>query len=228
MSDTPTTPLARPTPQRPLIGLTVLAVEDSRYASEALRLMCLRSGARIRRADCLRAARRHLAAYRPSVAVVDLGLPDGRGEDLIAEIVAMQPRIPVILGSSGADDAEGAARDAGADGFLAKPIDSLAVFQQAILGPLADPERSAPRALPADRIAPDPLALRDDLVHAAAVLAPRRGAEPALDYAAQFLQALGRSAGDRDLERAAGQVARGRTGRVGRMLRDRIAAAPTV
>ncbi|MDP3341130.1 response regulator [Frigidibacter sp.] len=161
-----------PSAARPLQGLTVLLVEDSRFASEAMRLLCLRSGARIRRADSLRAAHRHLATYRPSAVIVDMGLPDGSGADLIRELAALQPRMSVILGTSGSDDLEALALAAGADGFLPKPVESLALFQTAVLAALPAAQRPiGPRALPGEIVHPDLLALRDDLVLAAGLLA---------------------------------------------------------
>ena len=140
-----------PTARRPLLGVTVLVVEDSRYASEAVRLMCLRSGARIRRADSLETARRHLAVYRPTVALVDVGLPDGSGLALISTLAAAVPRIEVILGVSGETNIEREVLTAGADGFIAKPISNLAAFQYAILS-----------QLPADRQPPGPRMLHDE------------------------------------------------------------------
>src|SRR6056297_3042819 len=126
-------PQRPPTARRPLLRMTILVVEDSRYACEALRLMCLRSGARIRRADCLTSARRHLQVYRPSAVIVDHGLPDGSGLELIAELHAARPRVGILMGMSGDGTGASAAKAAGADGFLDKPIASLATFQHAIL-----------------------------------------------------------------------------------------------
>lgn len=201
-----------PTANRPLLGMTILAVEDSRFACEALRLMCLRSGARIRRADCLASARRHLKVYRPSAVIVDMGLPDGSGVDLIADLAAARPRVPVLLGLSGDPDAEGRALDAGADGFLAKPLESLAVFQETVLAALPVGRMpQGPRRLTGETVDPDRSAFRDDMSHVATLLA-RRQDGPTLDYVAQFLSGVARSAHDRALERAVRDLAPGRRG----------------
>lgn len=194
-----------PTAERPLLGLTVLVVEDSRFASEAMRLLCLRSGARIRRADSLKSARRHLAVYRPSVVIVDLGLPDGSGTDLIRELAAATPRVGVILAISGDRGSEEAARRAGADDFLEKPIESLAAFQQKVLEQL--PTDARPRRLRLvsnDVVEPDPLALLDDLTHITDVLTGADDLDPgSITYAVQFLCGLARIAHDAPLEEAA-------------------------
>lgn len=203
-------PHLAPSMTRPLLGMTVLVVEDSRYACDALRLLCLRSGARIRRADCLVSARRHLQIYRPSVIIIDLGLPDGSGLDLIAELARAQPRIAVILAISGDDLARDAAIIAGADGFMAKPVTSVAGFQSAILSRLpADRQPSGPRPLTQEDIRPDPMALHDDIAHAAEALNEAQDGK-VLDYVAQFLGGVARSAGDSDLACAASRLAEAR------------------
>ncbi len=197
------------TPERPLEGQTILVIEDSRFASEALRLLCIRSGARVRRADSLGAARRHLSSYRPSVVIVDLGLPDGDGLDLIRTLSEARPRIGAILASSGQDGLAEAALAAGADGFLPKPLTSLARFQQAVLGVLPCDLLPARQKVASsqDRITPDRIALRDDLAGVAQILAS--DADPAtLAYVAQFLAGLARSAQDRTLEQAAVELSR--------------------
>ncbi len=205
LSDLP--PLRMPTSNRPLLGMTVLVVEDSRYTCEALRLMCLRSGARIRRADSLKSARRHLRAYRPSIAIVDLGLPDGSGTDLIEDLNNANPRVGVIMATSGDDNLKDTAIASGADGFLPKPLSSVGEFQQAILEKLPVDRRPAgPRVLSEDVIDPDPMAYRDDMSHVANLLDDHQDG-PVLDYVLQFLGGVARSAEDRQLAEATSDLA---------------------
>ena len=203
-------PARRASADRPLAGLTLLVVEDSRFACEALRLMCLRSGARMRRADTLAAARRHMAAYRPAALIVDMGLPDGSGAELIGELDTAQPRVSVILGLSGDAGQEGVALAAGAQGFLSKPLSSVAAFQEAILAHLPDARPAGPRALCGDDLRPDPIALRDDLARAARVLEDTWD-DRTLDYVAQFVGSVAQTAQDDRLARAASVLAQRRT-----------------
>ncbi len=196
-----------PTAARPLLGLTVLVVEDSRYACEAMRLLCLRSGARIRRADCIRSARRHLQVYRPSVVVVDMGLPDGNGADLIEELAQAETERSVVLATSGDDMLEGEALAAGAQGFLGKPITSLAVFQQMVLAALpANRQPPGLRTVVDEQVCPDEIAYHDDINYAAELL-DNLPNDKALDYIAQFLEGVARSVEDNRMEMAARALA---------------------
>lgn len=193
----------RPNTVLPLAGVTMLAVEDSRFASEALRLLCQRSGARLRRAETLAAARRHLAVYRPDVVLVDLGLPDGNGVDLIRELSKHKAGACVVLAISGDPDGWSAAMRAGAAGFLEKPLDSLVSFQQVILRHLTG-QAQTPVEGAKQNIHPDPQALQDDLIHAADLV--ENGISGPKQYVTDFIRGLARSSHDTALEGAAAKA----------------------
>lgn len=226
-----------PTANRPLLGLTVLVVEDSLFACEAIRLMCLRSGARIRRADCLASARNHLRVYRPNVVIVDMGLPDGSGADLIRELATDAMGQEIIIGISGDESAYKPAIKAGAHDFVLKPFDSLAAFQQIILTHLpADAQPAGLRAVSNDQVKPDMLAFQDDVAHVMDVLKQDPDGKD-LDYIAQFTTGVAKIAHDKTLENAAKSLAKdraaGRKGRAGAkllsgILQDRLSARAVV
>lgn len=196
------------TARRPLLGITALVVEDSRFASEAIRLLCLRSGARIRRADSLAHAERHLQVYRPGVILVDIGLPDGSGLSLIKQLASDTQRVDVILGTSGDDGVEDAVMAAGADCFLAKPVASLAVFQNSILNHLPrDRQPPGPRLVNDETVEPDLIAFHDDLSLVANVLEGEQEPET-IDYLTQFLGGVARSVADTDLRNTVDELAR--------------------
>ena len=210
------------TASRPLAGMTVLVVEDSRFASEAVRLLCLKSGARIRRADSLKAARRHLTGYMPTVLIVDVGLPDGSGVELIRDCAAAHNRIPVILATSGDDRNFVDAMDAGADGTLLKPIESMALFQSTVINALPDDLRpDGLRVVSRETIKPDELAFQDDLSHIADVITTADD-DKTISYVAQFLSGVAKIAHDESLEAAASSLAARRD--AGESIRSELAA----
>lgn len=195
---------------------TMLLVEDSRFAAEAVRLVCRRAGVRLRRAETLASARLHLKVYRPDIAVIDLGLPDGSGTELIAELANAVDSPHRVIAVSGDAAAEQSAISAGADMFLLKPIALSEHFKQ-LVGVDADCDTlqgmhptelgtHAPKRNPDLRICgSDPLALRDDLRLVCELLTGPRD-EERLRYAGQFLSSIASSMDDRTLARAAHQA----------------------
>ncbi len=174
---------------------TLLLVEDSRLASDAVRLLFRGAGGRMRRTDTVAGALRHLDLYTPDAALVDLGLPDGSGLDLIAFMAKRRPRVPLIVATSGMTHMGDAALDAGADDFLPKPITNMAVFRQA-LGCVFHTLRHSddtPFAAP-----PDTAALRDDMYLAHDLLCGARSSTQRA-YALQFTATIAQVLGDHAL-----------------------------
>ena len=193
-----------------LFAVTILLVEDSRSASEAIRLFAAESGARVRRADSLHAANRHLAIYRPSVVIVDLGLPDGDGMELIRHLANASTPISGIIAMSGNERStwEDEAISAGASVCLPKPIESLAAFQNCILSVLPDSDsrrRPEERHVALAGRASMMTALDDDLRRARALLVEGLPAEDfdTIAYCGQFVGSVGEMLGDEHLLSAA-------------------------
>lgn len=216
-STTTTLSTGLPPPQPYQRGGTLLLVEDSRLTADYVRLLFRGAGGRLRRADCLRSARRHMSLYTPDAAIVDLGLPDGSGLDLIAEMARRRPRTGLIVATSGDPEREEDAFLAGADRFLPKPFGTGAQFMQ-MLAPVFFGLRGAIVQNPA----PTQAALRDDL-YLALDLLNGPSARPA--YAGQFIAQLACMTGDFALERAV--IARDMA-QVIALLRDRLRALPLI
>lgn len=193
-----------------LFAVTILLVEDSRSASEAIRLFAAESGARVRRADSLHAASRHLAIYRPSVVMVDLGLPDGDGMALVRHLAGASTPIGAIIALSGMEPSlwQAEAIASGAAACLEKPIASLRSFQECVLGVLPDAEsrrRPEERDLALHGRASVRAALDEDLRRARALLSEALPAGDAdtVAYCAQFVGSVGEMLADGDLRAAA-------------------------
>lgn len=193
-----------------LFGVTILLVEDSRGVSEAVRLFAAESGARLRRADSLASASRHLAIYRPNAVIIDLGLPDGDGLALIRHLAAAATPLRSIIAMSGHDPAswQPAARAAGAVACLEKPIPSLRAFQDTVLSVLPDAadRRIAETAeLSLDGRASMRAAFDADLRRAQALLteAIETADRDMIIYCAQFIGSVGDMIPDAGLTAAA-------------------------
>jgi DNA-binding NarL/FixJ family response regulator len=82
----------------------------------------------VAQAGSLTEARRHAAEVSFDVAVLDLGLPDGNGADLISDLRGSNPEAAVLILSASLDPASlERATEAGADEIMDKfaPIEDI-------------------------------------------------------------------------------------------------------
>ena len=107
--------------------IAVLIIEDEPAIRRFLRVSLVESGYRVIEAGSGQQAMRRLRLDRPDIIVLDLGLPDVDGLDVIREIRQTSP-LPIVVLSSRADErGKVEALDLGADDYVTKPfgIDEL-------------------------------------------------------------------------------------------------------
>jgi two-component system, OmpR family, KDP operon response regulator KdpE len=103
---------------------TVIVVEDEANLRRFVRLALEAEGCEVFEADSVKRGLIETGTRKPDLLVLDLGLPDGDGIDLIRELRTWS-EIPIIVLSARTVEAEKvAALDAGADDYLTKPFGS--------------------------------------------------------------------------------------------------------
>jgi DNA-binding response OmpR family regulator len=119
----------------PKNGLRILVVEDEPANQELMRAFIETSsasylkGAEVLTAESLAAAREMLAPGGIDVVLLDIGLPDGDGLQLVKELgQGARPRVIVVSGSVFPVERR-AALSTGADEFIAKPIEGEALVK---------------------------------------------------------------------------------------------------
>ena len=103
--------------------LAALVVDDDRDFRESLCLLVEREGFEVRQAGTLAEARERIHESPADVVLVDLGLPDGNGLELLRdENLATGSEFIVVTGSGSVDSAVEALREGALD-YLGKPPD---------------------------------------------------------------------------------------------------------
>ena len=103
-------------------GYRILVVEDDAAVRRLVTTTLDMHGYAVREAKTATQALLELSSQAPDLAILDLGLPDGDGVDVIRSLRGWSA-LPVIVLSARLEDADKvAALDAGADDYLVKPF----------------------------------------------------------------------------------------------------------
>lgn len=106
----------------------VLVVDDEPAIRRLLRTALERAGHAVSEAGDAAAALASLAADRPQVVLLDLGLPDRDGLELIPLVRARSDATILIVSARDATEQKVTALDLGADDYVTKPFDTEEVL----------------------------------------------------------------------------------------------------
>lgn len=100
----------------------VLVVEDEPDIRHVLRVTLEANGYRVIEAATAERAEIEARSHKPDLLLVDLGLPDGDGLNVIRKIRAFSPVPVIVLSARTLEQSKVDALDAGADDFVTKPF----------------------------------------------------------------------------------------------------------
>jgi two-component system KDP operon response regulator KdpE len=112
----------------PTTSPTALVVEDEPKIRRFLRMALEAEGWTVCEAETLRRGILDARARRPDLVVLDLGLPDGDGNELIADLRSWSEVPVIVLSARAAEPDKVRALDAGADDYLVKPFGTAELF----------------------------------------------------------------------------------------------------
>jgi len=113
---------ARVTSIRPVSGTRVIVVEDDPAVAELVALYLKNAGFVVEHCATAADARAAFSLGAPACVVMDLGLPDADGLDLVAELRRMHDSPVLALTARAEDGQKVAGLDAGLDDYLTKPF----------------------------------------------------------------------------------------------------------
>jgi two-component system, OmpR family, KDP operon response regulator KdpE len=100
----------------------ILAIEDDPGIRDILRALLEAEQYRFIEADTVARGEIEARSHKPDLLLVDLGLPDGDGLELIRRVRMWSPVPIVVLSARTMEDQKIAALDAGADDYVTKPF----------------------------------------------------------------------------------------------------------
>lgn len=99
-----------------------LVIDDEPQIRRVVRNALAQDGVEVIEAATIREGIDLAAARRPELIILDLGLPDGHGEEVCREVRGWSTTPILILSARGAESQKVTALDAGADDFVTKPF----------------------------------------------------------------------------------------------------------
>jgi two-component system KDP operon response regulator KdpE len=126
----------------------VLIVEDDAGIREVLRVLLSASNYRVVEAETAARGEIEARAHKPDLLLVDLGLPDRDGLELIRSVRSWSAVPVIVLSARTAEEQKIAALDAGADDYVTKPFAAAELLARV----RAALRRTATGALPSSAI----------------------------------------------------------------------------